>query len=251
MEFQKELDVARDAARRAGEMALRYFSQGLSPVVKADLSPVTQADRDAELLISQVLEESFPGDGLLGEEGAEKEARSGRRWIVDPIDGTRDFIRGIPTWSVMMALESAGEVVAAVCHLPALGDTYYASRGQGAYRNGERIAASSVSSTDAAVLCVNGLNGPLAGRLAEWMPRFWAVRSFGGCLDAMMIASGRVDAWIEPTAKPWDLAPLKVIIEEAGGRFFNFDGGASIYGGSCGACAPGLEREVRLFLGLA
>jgi len=104
------------------------------------------------------------------------------------------------------------------------------------------------------VLCVNGFNAthtlPFQPILLDWMRQFWAVRSMGGCLDAVMVARGQADLWIEPTAAPWDLAPLKVIAEEAGARFFNFDGGGSIYGGNCIVATPGLEREARRLLGL-
>ena len=103
------------------------------------------------------------------------------------------------------------------------------------------------------MLCINELHGitsyPFAGRLLDWMQQFWAVRSMGGCLDAVMVARGQADLWIEPSAAPWDLAPLKVIVEEAGGRFFNMDGGSSIYGGSCVITTPGLEEEARRFVG--
>ena len=255
MNFLRELEVARAVALRAGEQALRYASRGLSAETKSDDSPVTIADRENEKLISAALLEAFPDDGLLGEEGALLESRSGRRWIIDPIDGTRDFLRGNPFWAVLIGLEADGEAVAGVTHMAALGETFYASVGGGAWRNGTRIHASSIDSPAKAVLCMNGINNAiehgLGSRLLEFMSRFWAVRSVGGCLDAMMVASGRADAWVEPTAKAWDLAPLKVIIEEAGGRFFNFDGGNSIYGGNCIACAPGLELEMRNFIGAA
>lgn len=252
MAFEKELEVARRIARQAGELALAHRARGLETETKLDLSPVTAADRACERMIAQVLEESFPADGLMGEEGALKEASSGRRWILDPIDGTRDYIRHTPTWSVLVALEAAGQVEVGVCHLVEQDQMYFAVRGGGAYLNDRAIRVSRICDPGRAVLCVNSLNEagkiPSAGRLLEWMRKFWAVRSFGGCQDAMLVASGRADAWIEPYAAAWDLAPLKVIIEEAGGVFFNFDGGSSIYGGNGAACAPGLEAELRRFI---
>lgn len=252
MVFERELEVARRIARQAGELALAQRAGGLETETKPDLSPVTAADRACERMIAQVLEESFPADGLMGEEGALKEASSGRRWILDPIDGTRDYIRRTPTWSVLVALEAAGQVEVGVCHLVEQDEMYFAVRGGGAYVNDRAIRVSGVCDPGQAVLCVNSLNDvarlPFAGRLIGWMQKFWSVRSFGGCQDAMLLASGRADAWIEPRAAAWDLAPLKVIIEEAGGVFFNFDGGSSIYGGNGAACAPGLEAELRRFI---
>lgn len=252
MNLARELEAARSIARRAGELALGYAARGVAAEIKADSSPVTIADRESEKLIAAALHEAFPADGLLGEEGARGDAPSGRRWIIDPIDGTRDFLRGNPFWSVLIALESAGEPLLGVCHMPALGETYWAARGAGAWRNDDAIRVSSIARTDQAVLCVNSLNTigelPFAGGLVEFMSRFWAVRSAGGCMDAMMVAAGRADAWIEPTAMAWDLAPLKVIVEEAGGMFFNFDGGSSIHGGNCVCCVPALEDELRRFV---
>src|SRR6202521_3210167 len=121
MSFGKELDLARRTARRAAGLALGYQATGLRADYKADHSPVTPADRACEKLIAAALEEAFPEDGILGEEGANKESRSGRRWIVDPIDGTRDFLRGNPLWSVLIGLEESGEVMAGVVHLPLFG----------------------------------------------------------------------------------------------------------------------------------
>jgi len=252
MSWETELEVLRSAADGAGELALRHRRGGFVVDSKADHSPVTTADRECERLIAGLLEEAFPDDGLLGEEGAAKPSRSGRRWIIDPIDGTRDFVRGGPSWAVLVGLESEGEPVAGVCFFPLLGDMYVASRGGGAWRNADRIEASAITTLSQAVLGLTGFDNlarqAFAPRLLDWAARFWTVRNFGGALDAMMVASGKAEAWIEPSAKSWDLAPLKVIVEEAGGRFFNFDGASSIHGGNAVACAPGLEAEVRRFL---
>jgi len=252
MPFEKEIEVACAVAARAGEAALRHYGGQVPSETKSDDSPVTAADRESEALIARLLAESFPDDGLLGEEGSLKGSPSGRRWIIDPIDGTRDFMRGVPTWAVLLGLEAQGDVVVGVAHLPALRETYWATRGQGAFRNDTQIRVSSISSPAQAVFCIDCLNripdSPFSRRLIPWLSRFWAVRSMGGIMDAMLVASGSAEAWIEPVAKAWDLAPIKVIIEEAGGRFFNFDGGDSIHGGNCVVCVPPLEAEIRRFL---
>jgi fructose-1,6-bisphosphatase/inositol monophosphatase family enzyme len=142
--------------------------------------------------------------------------------------------------------------VVGVVNLPMLGKLYTASRGGGAYSNGSGIHASSKTSIEESVLCVNGYdkvaNSPFRDRLLDWMARFWAVRGLGGAADAMMVASGLAEIWIEPSASPWDFAPLKVILEEAGARYLNVDGGSTIYAGNGIGCAPGLEQEVRRFL---
>ena len=250
--WRTELDLMDVAARQAGAIALRYWNTGLTAETKSDASPVTLADRECERAIAHALEGAFPEDGLLGEEGAAKDSRSGRRWIIDPIDGTRDFLRGNRAWAVLIGLEEAGEVVAGVSYLPAMDEMFTASRGGGAFLNGQPIRASNISDPSQAVLCVNQFSTirryAFSAALLEWMSQFWAVRSMGGCLDAMMVSRGQADLWIETGGKPWDFAPLKIIAEEAGARFFNFDGGSSIYGGNCVVCAPGMEQIARTFV---
>ncbi|HBY64694.1 MAG TPA: hypothetical protein DEH78_33150, partial [Solibacterales bacterium] len=152
----------------------------------------------------------------------------------------------------LIAVEEDGEVIAGVANFPALGRMFVAGRGAGAWRDGVRLHASKIESVSKAVLCFQNLNGVPAARrsgLLDWFEGFWAVRSMGGALDAMFVAEGLAEVWIEQSAKPWDLAPLRIIVEEAGGRFFNFDGGRSIYGGNCACTNPFLEEEVRRFLG--
>ena len=252
MPFQKEVEVGRSIAHRAGEIAMRYYRTGIPYEAKSDDSPVTRADRECEQFIARELELAFPDDGLLGEEGAQKPSRSGRRWIIDPIDGTRAFVRGNPAWSNLIGLEADGEVVAGFANMPALGELFTASRGGGAFVNGERIHASPISSVSQAVLCFDSFSTaarqPFAGRLLSWMEAFWGVRCMGGCMDALMVARGQAEIWIETGGKPWDFAPLKIVAEEAGARFFAFDGKSTIYGGNCVICAPALEETVRQFL---
>lgn len=249
--WSKELEIAVAAAKRAAAIALE-FQPRIVPEAKADKSPVTQADRECERVIAGMLSEAFPEDGIFGEEGARVESRSGRRWIIDPIDGTRDYVRGNPLWANLIALEAGGDVVAGVVNLPMLGKLYMGSRGGGAHCNGSRIQASTKTSVEESVLCLNGYDKlarvPFRERLLDWMERFWAVRGLGGAADAMMVASGLAEVWVEPVAAPWDFAPLKVILEEAGARYLNIDGGSTIYAGNAIGCAPGLEPEVRRFL---
>jgi histidinol phosphatase-like enzyme (inositol monophosphatase family) len=249
--WSKEIEVATEAARKAAELALR-LQPGIVAETKADKSPVTQADRECERLIAGMLSAAFPGDGLLGEEGAQAESTNGRRWIVDPIDGTRDYLRGNPLWANLIALQADGEVVAGVVNLPLLGRLYAASRGGGARCNDSPIHASSKKLVEESVMCfgrfdkLDRFRAP--DKFIEWLGRFWSLRGLGGAPDAMLVASGQAEVWIEPSAATWDFAPLKVILEEAGARYFNFDGGSSIYAGNCIACAPGIEAEVRRML---
>jgi fructose-1,6-bisphosphatase/inositol monophosphatase family enzyme len=247
--------VARTLAREAGAAALRRRGSGIVFESKADESPVTAADRESERIIAGGLDAAFPADGLLGEEGTAKESRSGRRWIIDPIDGTRDFIRNNLTWAVLIGLEDteSNEVVAGVAHFPALERTYTATRGGGAYLNDGRIRISPVDSIAQAVVSIEGFNNMarhgFAAGISEWIGSFWAFRSMGGCLDAMLVASGQAEIWIDPGGKPWDFAALKVIANEAGAHFLNFDGSSSIYGGNAIISVPPLAAETLRFVG--
>jgi histidinol-phosphatase len=252
MMFQREIDAAKLLAQEAGAVALDYQRRGVRAELKSDESPVTAADRACEKLIVDGLEREFPEDGVLGEEGANREGRNGRRWIVDPIDGTRDFLRGIPLWAILIALEQDGEIVAGVAHSPRQGLLLWAGRGEGAWANDSRVRVSDKSDPAESVLSFNGFNKLGVSRftpsLLPWVQRFWAVRSLGGAVDAMLLTQGQTDVWIEPNAAPWDLAPLKLLIEEAGGTFASFEGENTIYGGNAYACVPGLEPYVKELL---
>ena len=252
MANELELEAARAASQRAGEAAMRYWRTGIQADDKSDDSPVTAADRECERIIVQELCARFPDDGILGEEGAEKKSANGRRWIVDPIDGTRDFVRGNHAWCNLIALEDNGEIVLGVAGFPARKETYWASAGAGAWRDGERIRVSGIKDVSRSVLCVNSFNHiwrrSFSRHLIDWMRGFWAVRSLGGAADAIHVCSGMAEAWIQEAGKPWDFAVWKILAEESGGRYFNFDGGNSIYAGDCVICVPPLETLMRRFV---
>ncbi len=254
MNFELELEFARRLAAAAGENAKHIRARGVTAETKADASPVTIADRDNERLIREAIEREFPGDGILGEEGSSKPGSSGRRWIIDPIDGTRDFVRGNRFWCVLIAIEEAGESLAGVAHFPMLDETYWATRGGGSYLNGQRLHASAIQSIGDCVFSASGLQliqaRPLLPRITELMQRSWAVRSHGGALDACLVAAGQADVWFEPKVEVWDLAALKLIIEEAGGAFFALDGSRRIDRGTALGCAPRLAKEVRKAFGI-
>jgi len=246
--WNRELEVALTAVHRAGELALGWQA-GIQAESKADQSPVTPADRECERLMVAALTAEFPEDGLLGEEGASQEGTSGRRWIIDPIDGTRDYVRGNPLWANLLALEERGEVVLGVVSLPGLGSTFWAQKGGGAFRNGAAIRASAKNEISDSVLCFSAFSKisklPFRDGFLDWAAQFWAVRGLGGAADAMLVCSGQAEVWIEPSAAPWDFAALKIIAGESGARYFNFDGGSTIYAGNCVVCAPAWEAAIR------
>ncbi len=234
------LEAMIGAAREAGEVALRYYRGGFDVMIKADLTPVTQADREAEQLIVERLGRAFPDCGFLGEEFGDSGARD-RRFIIDPIDGTKNFVRGIPVWATLLALEEGGEVTAGVVHNPVLGEMFWARRGGGAFRNGERLTVSKIAQLAEAQLIHAALR-PL--RQAGYWERFARLvdatdrqRGFGDSMGYTLVAEGKAEIYAElyvdgSGLKPWDLAPCKILVEEAGGVFTDLDGRPTIYTGS-------------------
>jgi histidinol-phosphatase len=229
------LAAAVEAARAAGRIALGYYRSGFEVSIKADDTPVTQADREAEHAIVEALSNAFPQHGFLGEELGARGPQD-VRWIIDPIDGTKNFIRRIPVWATLIALEEHGEVTVGVIHNPVTGEVFTARRGGGAYANGERIRVSSVRELDRASLIHAGLG--LVRRTPHWEGLVRLIdatdrqRGFGDYLGYTLVAEGKAELYAELDLKPWDLAPCRVLVEEAGGRFTDFDGQPTIRSGT-------------------
>src|SRR6202050_707866 len=181
MPYSQEIETARRIADVSAKLALRHQKAGIQAENKPDDSPVTIADKECEKLIARMLEEAYPEDGILGEEGSRKESKNGRRWIIDPIDGTRDFVRGNPLWSVLIALEKDDEVQAGVVHLPLMGNTCWGARGGGSYRNDVRLRVSLIDKAENAVISLNSLNRVrnAGGLLTSYLSSFWAFRCLG------------------------------------------------------------------------
>lgn len=230
------LNAAVEAAKAAGEIALHYFRTNLKVETKADRTPVTQADRECEAAIIEILSRKFPAFGFLGEEMGERAGQVNARWIIDPIDGTKNFIRGIPFFATLIALEEEGEITAGVMSAPAINDLLYARKGQGAFANGQRVHVSDVDDLSNAMLIHGGLKD-LKVRPC-WEPFLRLVdatarqRGFGDALGHSVVISGQAEVVLEPEIKPWDVAATKILITEAGGRFSDFTGALSIYTGN-------------------
>jgi histidinol-phosphatase len=234
----RALDTALEAAREAGAIALRYFRGPFEVRIKADQSPVTEADHAVEQAIVERLRRAFPDIGVLGEElGAEGSQE--RRWIVDPIDGTKNFVRGIPHWATLLALEEEGEVTLGVVHAPATGDLFWARRGEGAFANGVRLRVSAVDRLAEATLLHSSLSYLRAPRPCGYWDGFLRLvdaterqRGFGDYYGYTFVLRGQAELMLEADLKPWDLAPFKVLFEEAGGRLTDFEGCPTIYSGT-------------------
>jgi len=245
------LEAATEAARAAGEVALKYYRSGFDVTIKPDLTPVTQADREAERVIVEILRRAFPDHGFLGEEFGERGARD-RRFIIDPIDGTKNFVRRIPVWATLIALEEAGEVTVGVIHNPVTGELYTACRGGGAFINGERLRVSTIDELDQAQLIHAGLG--LVRRAGYWDGFVRLVdatdrqRGFGDYVGYGLVAEGKAEIYFEVDLKPWDLAPCMLLVEEAGGRFSDLDGRRSIYTGTALATNGRLHETVLAML---
>lgn len=239
--------AALEAARAAGEIAMKYYRGGFEVTIKADKTPVTQADQEAEKAIRAILARATPGCGFLGEElGQEGSTR--RRWIIDPIDGTKNFIRHIPIWAVLIALEEDGHVTTGVVHNPATGELFWARKGEGAWANGERIHVSQCSKMGDAFLIHSALNILRAAGYWQGFERLVDAtarqRGFGDYYGYCVVAAGKAEIYAEADLKPWDVAPMKILIEEAGGRLTDFAGKPDIYTGSVLATNGLLHDEV-------
>jgi histidinol-phosphatase len=231
--WRSRYELALETSHEAGRYALRYFDTDLAVEWKKDQSPVTIADREAEELLRSRLLGAFPDDGFLGEEFGDRPGTSGFRWIIDPIDGTRSFVRGVPIWATLVGLEYRGEPIAGVAFLPAMGQTFRALRGDGAYRDDRRIHVSDVGSLGEAVLYYSSISWFVkAGRERQFLDlaaRTQRQRGFGDFYGFVLVAQGSGELMIEHGVHIWDIAGLKVIVEEAGGRFGDWDGGSDIY----------------------
>ncbi len=222
-----DLELALRLADAADAIALPLFGTGLTVERKADLTPVTEADHAVELELRRLLAEERPGDGVLGEEhGSSGGGR--RRWVVDPIDGTRNYARAIPVWATLVALEEDGVQRLGVVSAPALRRRWWAERGAGAFADGRPIRVSSVSRLEDAVVCIAPEDGVPDGARGAWH-----VRGFGDFWAHMLVAEGAVDGAFDALGvSAWDLAAVLPIVEEAGGRLTDLSGETRVDGGS-------------------
>jgi histidinol phosphatase-like enzyme (inositol monophosphatase family) len=227
------LEEAVEIARAAGELTLGLFrSAGLAVEEKSDGSPVTQADRQAERLIREELELRHPGDGIVGEEEAPKPSETGRRWFVDPIDGTIAFTRGVGTYTNLLAMEDEEGIALGVINVPALGETVYAARGLGCYWNGARAHVSERSELAECYLSTSGFDNWDEATLVAAKRACRELRTWGDGFGYALVATGRVDAMADMQAEAYDVAPMPVIVSEAGGRFTDLRGASRHDGGS-------------------
>jgi histidinol-phosphatase len=228
VDWRDRYDVAVAAAAEAGQFALQYFDGELEVQWKADRSPVTIADQGAEKLLRETLLGRFPHDGFLGEESGAVAGTSGYRWVIDPIDGTRSFVRGVPIWATLVGLEYRDEPIAGVCFLPALNITYRALRGEGAYRDQRRLQVSKVDNLAEAQVFYSSITWfSQAGCESEFLELIKGSqrqRGFGDFYGFVLVAQGAGELMIEHGVHAWDIVALVPIVEEAGGKMTAWNG---------------------------
>lgn len=252
-DLQRYLDVALEAAFRAGRRTLAHFGTGVAVETKGDDTPVTVADREAETVLRAHLGRAFPEHGIVGEEQGADRADASHVWWVDPIDGTKSFVRGVPLYGVLVGLAIEGRVEVGVAHFPALGMTVSAASGHGTRLDGRpvrvrqttRLADAYVGFTDAGSFVRHG-------RAAAW-ERVQAATAFqagwGDAYGHALVAAGRLDVMLDPVMHAWDCGPFPVLLREAGGRFADWRGVETIHGGEALSVSEALWPELEPLLG--
>jgi histidinol phosphatase-like enzyme (inositol monophosphatase family) len=243
---------AAELARITGAVAMRHYRSHLTVETKADGSPVTIADRAAEEAARAWVRSRFPADGILGEELGEERPGAPRRWIIDPIDGTKSFVRGAPLWGSLVALCEGEQVLAGAAYFPAVDELVAAAPGAGCWWNGSRCRVSTVGTLhEATVLTTDERFRERPDRESGWraLSHVAAVsRTWGDCFGYLLVATGRAEAMCDPILSPWDAAALQPIIEEAGGVFTDWSGVSTAFGGSAVATNRALAADVRALL---
>lgn len=228
MEKSKFLEIAIEAAKNAEKIIMKYYDNSLTWQTKPDLSPVSIADTEAERIIIETIKNSFPGHSFLGEESGNDNVISKYQWVIDPIDGTRNYVRNIPLFTTQIALMEDGEIILGVSNAPAMNEFMFAEKGKGAFLNDAKINVSTVKNLPGSYLSFGGIKhfkkyGYLDSllKLAE---SAGGHRGFGDSWSFHLLAQGKIDVMVEAKVKIWDIAAIKIIVEEAGGKVTDING---------------------------
>jgi histidinol-phosphatase len=249
MNLNTYLDFMTEMAYGAGRITLGYFNAGVTPDYKADDTPVTIADRTAEKFIRGELEKKYPTHSILGEEyGETGNVGNSMRWIIDPIDGTKSFMRGVPLYAVLIGLEIDGVIRVGAAYYPGTDEMLKAADGEGAWWNGRRAHVSTESSLDKAWVCfTNVRNMEKHGRGDAWNrinSRAYAARGWGDAYGYLTVATGRAEVMLDPIMATWDCGPFPVIFKEAGGYFGSWDGREGHLYNEALACNSAIKKQI-------
>lgn len=233
MNLRSYLDFATETAWLAGKLTLGYFQTGVHADMKADDSPVTVADREAEKLIRGRIESYFPDHSIVGEEFENKETTSSHRWFIDPIDGTKSFISGVPFYAVLLGLEIDGRIEVGVAYYPGIDEILAAGTGEGCHWNGKRTHVSEMGDLSRATVCYTAANSfAKFGRQTAWdtiKQKTWIQRGWGDAYGYLLVATGRAHIMLDPIMEPYDCSPFPAIFREAGGYCGDWRGNETIY----------------------
>jgi histidinol-phosphatase len=246
-ELQEIMEFATEAAWQAGRITLGHFQTGIAVETKADDTPVTIADKNAETALRGMIKARYPNDGIIGEEHGEEAGTTGRKWILDPIDGTKAFVAGVPLYGNLIGVEIDGEIAVGVCNLPGLNEMTSAAKGLGCWWNGKRCHVSDTDRVEDALVIVTeqkSFDEYKPGKADALIEKAKLVRGWGDCYGYVMVATGRADVMLDPIMAVWDSAALAPIIEEAGGTFTDWKGKATIWGDEAVATNGKLFDEV-------
>ena len=245
------LEAVQVVARLAGDVALSHYRTAITVETKGDGSPVTIADRESEQAARDWIAQRFPRDGILGEEFGSREGTSGRRWLLDPIYGTKSFVRGVPLWGTLIAVAEGDRVLAGCAYFPAVNEIIAAAPGEGCWWNGRRASVNAMNTlASATALVTDDRTFTDARQRASWNALANAVaisRSWGDCFGYLLVATGRAEVMVDPIINPWDAACFLPIIEEAGGVFTSLGGERTAFGGHAIATNRVLAAAAREF----
>jgi histidinol-phosphatase len=243
------MQAAAEVAKLCGKVALAHFRKGVAVELKRDGTPVTAADREAERTARAWIERYFPEDGILGEEFGTVRPEAERRWIVDPIDGTKTFVRGVPLWGTLVGVAAGEEMLAGAAFFPAVDELLAAAPGQGCHWNGVKCRVSEVAAlSEAAILTTEERFAGRPDRRGHWqslVEKAQLCRSWGDCYGYLLVATGRAEVMVDDVLSPWDAAALLPIVQEAGGKFTDWTGKPTAFGGGAIATNALLDAEVR------
>jgi histidinol phosphatase-like enzyme (inositol monophosphatase family) len=243
------LEVVTAVAKLAGDFAMSHYGKSLAVDIKKDGSPVTAADRGAEQRARAWIEKHFPDDGILGEEFGDVRPEARRRWILDPIDGTKSFVRQVPLWGTLVAVAEGEKVLAGCAYFPAIAEVVAAAAGEGCHWNGVRCRVSSTTSiAESTVLVTDDRFAERPDRGAAWnelASKASVARTWGDCYGYLLLATGRAEVMLDDIVAPWDAAALYPIVTEAGGAFMDWRGRDTAFGGDVIATNAALAKPVR------